>query len=253
MIPRIIHYCWFGRNPLPELSIKCIESWKKFLPDYEIKEWNEDNFNVDAILYTKDAYAEKRYAFVSDYARFYILYKYGGIYFDTDVELIKPIDDILRRGGFMGVQGHCKGYLCGIYVPHLNITVAAGLGIAAEPGHVIYKELLNVYDNLHFKDDKGKLNVKTVVYYTTEVLSRHGLQKDNDNIQCVDGIYIYPEDYFNPINIITERLHVTENTRSIHWFMASWKRLSTKEKIVRFIRRILPEKILLIYHNYKFQ
>ena len=101
MIPKVIHYCWFGRNPLPPLAIKCIESWKKFLPDYEIKGWNEDNFDVNIIPYTQEAYQAKKYAFVSDYARFWILYKYGGIYFDTDVEVIRPLDDIIARGPFM--------------------------------------------------------------------------------------------------------------------------------------------------------
>ena len=104
MIPKIIHYCWFGRNPLPELALKCIASWKKYMPDYEIKEWNEDNFDVNIIPYTAEAYAQKKYAFVSDYARFWILYRYGGIYFDTDVEVIRPIDDIIARGNFMGFE-----------------------------------------------------------------------------------------------------------------------------------------------------
>ena len=104
MIPKIIHYCWFGRNPLPELAQKCIASWRKYLPDYEIKEWNEDNFDVNMIPYTAEAYKAKKYAFVSDYARFWILYKYGGLYFDTDVEVIKPMDDIIARGPFMGCE-----------------------------------------------------------------------------------------------------------------------------------------------------
>ena len=104
MIPKIIHYCWFGHNPLPESAIKCIESWKKFFPDYEIREWNEDNFNVDIIPYTKDAYEAKKYAFVSDYARFWILEKFGGLYFDTDVEVIKSMEDIIAEGAFLGAE-----------------------------------------------------------------------------------------------------------------------------------------------------
>ena len=103
-IPKVIHYCWFGRNPLPKMAVKCIASWRKFLPDYEIKEWNEDNFDVNIIPYTKDAYADGKYAFVSDFARFWILYRYGGVYFDTDVEVIKPMDDIIGRGPFMGLE-----------------------------------------------------------------------------------------------------------------------------------------------------
>ena len=103
-IPKIIHYCWFGRSPLPELAKKCIASWRKYFPDYEIKEWNEDNFDVNSILYTSQAYQAKKYAFVSDYARFWILYMYGGLYFDTDVEVIRPMDDIIQRGPFMGCE-----------------------------------------------------------------------------------------------------------------------------------------------------
>ena len=104
MIPKVIHYCWFGRNPLPASARKCIDSWKKFFPDYEIKEWNEDNFDVNMIPYTHEAYSVKKYAFVSDYARFWILYNYGGLYFDTDVEVIRPMDDIVARGPFMGIE-----------------------------------------------------------------------------------------------------------------------------------------------------
>ena len=104
MIPKVIHYCWFGRNPLPESAVKCINSWRKHFPDYEIKEWNEDNFDVNIIPYTKEAYEAKKYAFVSDYARMWILYHFGGLYFDTDVEVIKPMDDIVKRGPFMGIE-----------------------------------------------------------------------------------------------------------------------------------------------------
>ena len=101
MIPKTIHYCWFGGNPLPEMAIKCIESWKKFLPDYEIKQWDESNFDVNMIPYAAEAYKAKKYAFVSDFARFWILYNYGGLYFDTDVEVIKPMDNIIAKGPFM--------------------------------------------------------------------------------------------------------------------------------------------------------
>ena len=104
MITKTIHYCWFGRGELPEKAKQCIESWKKFCPDYEIKEWNEDNFDMNSCAYVKEAYEAKKWAFVSDYARFEILYKYGGLYFDTDVELVKSFDDIVSKGTFMGLQ-----------------------------------------------------------------------------------------------------------------------------------------------------
>ena len=127
MIPKVIHYCWFGGNPLPPLALKCIESWKTFLPGYEIKEWNESNFDVNSIAYTREAYEARKYAFVSDYARFHILYHHGGLYFDTDVELIRPIDDIVARGAFMGCECEAKP---GATAP----AVAPGLGLGCNPG-----------------------------------------------------------------------------------------------------------------------
>ena len=136
MIPKVIHYCWFGGNPLPEFAIKCIDSWRKYMPDYEIKEWNESNFDVNIIPYTKEAYEAKKYAFVSDYARFWILYHYGGVYFDTDVEVIRPLDEIIERGAFMGCEIDGQD-------PHYgDIAVNPGLGLAVKAGHQVYKAIL---------------------------------------------------------------------------------------------------------------
>ena len=146
MIPKIIHYCWFGRNPLPESAKKCIDSWRKFLPDYEIKEWNEDNFDVNIIPYTQQAYEAKKYAFVSDYARFWILYHHGGVYFDTDVEVIRPMDDIIEKRPFMGrekgafIKDICDNTItvqgdAGLGVaPGLGLGVNPGLGLGVNPG-----------------------------------------------------------------------------------------------------------------------
>lgn len=213
MIPKIIHYCWFGHNPLPESAIKCINSWREYLPDYKIKEWNENNFDVNIIPYTQEAYEAKKYAFVSDYARFWILYYYGGLYFDTDVEVIKPMDDIIERGPFMGIEVVAKGN----ELP----KVAPGLGLGVNPGLGLYKKLLEKYDTLRFKNEDGTLNKKTIVAYTTEVLQENGLISSND-IQNVGGVWIYPADYFNPLDSLTGKLKLTENTRSIHWYMNSW-------------------------------
>ena len=219
MIPKIIHYCWFGRNPLPELAQKCIASWKKYLPDYEIKEWNEDNFDVNIIPYTAEAYAQKKYAFVSDYARFWILYKYGGIYFDTDVEVIRPIDDIIARGNFMGFEtdpNPKKGDASGG-------SVAPGLGLGVNPGLGLYKELLNLYDSLKFKNEDGTLNTKTIVSYTTEILLNHGLNENNDEPQEVAGVWVYPPDVFCPMDHTqANKITVTERTVSIHLYDCSW-------------------------------
>ena len=215
MIPRVIHYCWFGRNPLPKSAVKCINSWRKFFPDYEIKEWNEDNFDVNSIPYTSEAYQARKYAFVSDYARFWILYHYGGVYFDTDVEVIKPIDDIIEQGPFMGIEVECgfqKSYP----------MIAPGLGMAVEAGHILYKKMMDYYLDLHFWREGRMLNHETMVPRTTRFLVEMGLQPHND-FQQVAGIYIYPIDYFNPLESLTGRLNKTDRTRSIHWYMASWQ------------------------------
>ena len=168
MIPKVIHYCWFGRNPLPSLAIKCIESWRKYLPDYEIKEWNEDNFDVNIIPYTQEAYQVGKYAFVSDYARFWILYKYGGLYFDTDVEVIKPMDDIIARGPFMG---------CEKDVSDTSVArVAPGLGLGVNPGLGLYKEILEMYSKLSFLNKDVTYKQKTKVQNMKEILCEYGLK-----------------------------------------------------------------------------
>lgn len=241
MIPKVIHYCWFGKNPLPPLALKCIASWKKFFPDYEIKEWNEDNFNVNIIPYTQEAYTAKKYAFVSDYARFWILYNYGGLYFDTDVEIIKSFEDILSKGPFMGAEKSIR---------HNNdkIDVAAGLGLGANKGMTIYKDILDYYSTLHFLDKNGTMIPKTVCHIVTEKLEEKGLKHTND-IQTIDGITIYPAEYFNPIDFVTRRLHINKYTHSIHWYMASWEVKTWKKNIKRLIRSIFPETWLLWYNK----
>lgn len=237
MIPKVIHYCWFGHNPLPELALRCIASWKKYLPDYEIKEWNEGNFDVHSIPYISEAYDAKKYAFVSDYARFWILYHYGGVYFDTDVEIIRPLNEIIDRGPFMGCESDGK-------------AVAPGLGLACNPGLGFYQEMLDKYKSLHFKKEDGTLNLETVVSYTTEQLEKHGLQ-DISGIQQIDGIFIYPSEYFCPINITTKRLHITSNTYTIHHYAGSWVEKSIGKRIKQCVRGLFPESWLIMYNQMK--
>ena len=215
MIPKTIHYCWFGGNPLPRSAQKCISSWRKFFPDYEIKEWNEGNYDISKIPYIRQAYEAKKYAFVSDYARFDILCQYGGVYFDTDVEVIKPFDDILETGAFMGCERD------GVVSNEIKIDVAPGLGLAAEPGLQLYREILDLYETLKFLQPDGSQNTKTVGEYTTNVLKLNGL-KDINGIQNIEGITIYPKEYFNPFDNATGKLTITENTHSIHWYSKSW-------------------------------
>ena len=226
MIPRVIHYCWFGRKPLPPLAQRCIESWQNYLPDYEIKEWNEDNFDIDILPYTADAYAAGKYAFVSDYARFWILYKSGGVYFDTDVELIRSLDDVLARGPFMGFEIANKN----------RLAVAPGLGLAAEPGMPLYQKILSRYETMSFAREDGSLNPYTMIPMVTELLVAAGLKGDG-TIEHIAGIDVYPPDWFNPFDDLTGRLNKTENTRSIHWFAKSWMEPEAVWKV--FVKRIL--------------
>lgn len=226
-IPKVIHYCWFGGNPLPPMARKCIASWKKYLPDYEIREWNEDNFDVNAVPYTREAYAARKFAFVSDYARFVILHRHGGLYFDTDVEVIRPLDDIVARGAFMGCEtdGGDGG-----------MTVAPGLGLGTPTGSPLYAEILTLYAGLHFIDAQGNQNLKTVVQYTTELLRAHGM-RDVAGIQQVAETYIYPTAFFCPISVVDGKLRVTPDTRCIHHYAQSWQSPWRKygRKIVLFL------------------
>lgn len=222
VIPKVIHYCWFGENPLPELAKICIDSWKKYLPDYEIKEWNETNFDLNSCEYIREAYNCKKWAFVSDYARFWILYNYGGLYFDTDVEIIKPMNDILKCGSFMGFEN----------MGNAEFKVAPGLGLGANPGLGLYKEILEMYNSSHFLNNDGTLNLLTVVDRTTNILKKHGLKNKNEK-QTIEGVTIYPFDYFCPIDCATGRKSITSNTRSIHWYMDSWGSVGKAEIIER--------------------
>lgn len=238
-IPKIIHYCWFGGNPLPKSAEKYIESWKKFFPDYEIKEWNESNFDVRMIPYTAEAYDAKKYAYVSDYARFWILFHYGGLYFDTDVEVIKPMDDIIAKGPFMGCEKDAKDV--GRYP-----DVAPGLGLGMPAGHPFLNELLRMYEQLSFAVENKDGLYKTVVDYTSELLSKHGLA-EVEGIQHVAGIYIYPKEYFSPLEHVNQ-LHVTENTRSIHFYAGTW--ITGKERLKKRIIKMIGSRAYGLFLKY---
>ena len=228
MIPKKIHYCWFGRNPLPELAIKCIESWKKYCPDYEIIEWNEDNFDYTSCDYIKEAYEQKRWAFVSDYARFWILYKYGGLYFDTDVELIKPIDDLIERGPFMGLEREFDfGSInrvqdSSVVEKQAGIYVAPGLGLYATPGMELYSHILDEYQKRHFINEFGKEDTTTVVQIVSNLLSQYMIETVDDITLKTGDVYIYRKDVLCPIDYRSGKIEITDNTRAIHHYMASW-------------------------------
>ncbi len=221
MIPKKIHYCWFGRAAKPRLAEKCIKSWKKYCPHYEIIEWNEDNFDVNLNPYTKMCYTQKKYAFLSDYIRLLIVYRYGGIYLDTDVEIIKPFDDLLDRGAFLGFEN--------------DQYVNTGVGFGAEAGHILVKKMLEEY-NPYLSGDNGTAGCPIL---NTSALLREGLKQDG-TLQQINGAVIYPKEYFNPLESTTGKLLKTENTYSIHWYSMSWLPLGQrlKSKVTKVFHRL---------------
>ncbi len=228
---KVIHYCWFGGSPLPPLAQRCIESWHKFLPDYEIRRWDESNFDVNILPYTADAYAAGKYAFVSDYARFWILYREGGVYFDTDVEVIRPLDDVILRGPFMGfeIDGGTR-----------PMAVNPGLGLAADRAMPLYAEILERYETMTFLLPDGTQNPYTMIPMVTQLLQEKGLKGDG-TIEHVAGIDVYPSEWFNPFDDATGRLRKTGNTRSIHWYAKSWMPAEPvwKVNLKRLARRLI--------------
>lgn len=242
MIPKKIHYCWFGEKKFSNTIKECINSWHEICPDYEIIFWNEDNFDIEQNEYVREAYKNKKYAFVSDYARFKILYEHGGIYLDTDVKLIKTLDDFLNTKCFMGFEN--------------DVSIAPGLIMGAEKKSVYMLEFMNYYNTLSFYLEDGNLNLKTVCDIVTENLEKKGLQK-NGKSQIVENIHIYSQEYFAPYNIENNILRITPNTYSIHLYEGSW--LNTKEKKykkkIKFynkIEYIFGKKFLNIILSFEF-
>ncbi len=234
MIPKKIHYCWFGGKPLNKLGRKCLKSWKKYFPDYEIIEWNESNFDLTCCPYAKEAYEAKKWAFVSDYVRYKILYEQGGIYFDTDVEVIKSFDDILSEGAFLGNESP---------YPEQKIAINPGLGCATPAKLPFYREILEDYERSSFYNENGTVNLYNIVDRTTDLLKEKGL-KNTSEVQKVAEITIYPAEYFCPINMDSGKMEKTKNTHSIHRYAASW--VSRKErfrgKVYHFIYRCFGKK-----------
>lgn len=217
MIPKIIHYCWFGKKEKPDFVDKMIETWKKNCPDYKIMEWNEDNFDIHINQYVEQAYQNKKYAFVSDVARLYALLNVGGIYLDTDVELLKPLDELLSSELFIGFQD--------------TKNINTGL-IASEKDNKTIKKMFEQYNNKTFIKTNGEFDMTTNVKIITKILIDKGLKLNNQR-QKIENIEIYPTEFFCPIDYVTGKKNISKRTYAIHWFGSSWL-----PPIVRFRKKI---------------
>lgn len=231
MIPKIIHYCWFGSKKMPEMETKCIDSWKKYCSDYKIIKWSEENFDINICDYVKEAYENKKYAFVSDFVRLYVLVYYGGIYMDADVEVLKPIDKFLCEKAFSGFQ---------------NPTVVPTGIMGAEKGFPFFKELLDEYWQKHFVHSDGELDLTANVAMITDFCVKYGLIKNNEK-QSIAGLTLYPMDYFCPKNPSTGMINTTKNTYTIHHFTGSWVKRVSKVLIDLKLEEIKSASQLYLY------
>lgn len=233
-IPKIIHYCWFGKNEKPDLANRCIESWKKYCGDYELREWNEDNFDINSNLYVKQAFDNKKFAFVTDYVRLYALYTQGGIYMDTDVEVLKPLDKFLTCHAFSSFEN--------------NNMIPTGI-IGAEKGNVWIKDLLDEYTDLTFIDKNGNFDLTTNVSRITKLThDKYGLQLTSSYQKLKNGVVsLYPFDYFCPKDWETGKINLTSNSYTIHHFSGSWHTPKEKKKAENNRKRL--QKYITKYGN----
>lgn len=221
-IPKIIHYCWFGGKPLTALGKKCLASWEKYLPDYQIILWDESNLDVNSIPYTKQAYQEKKYAFVSDYVRYKVLYDFGGIYMDTDVEVLRNLDVFLDKESFTGFED--------------SQLVAPGLILGSVKGNPFMKDMMKIYEQSNFINSDNTFNLKTAPQNLTELLMGRGLVT-KDEYQKISGMSIYPKEYFCPKSWVTRELKITSNTFTIHHYEGSW--ISQFQKIKTHMKTLI--------------
>ena len=238
MIPKIIHYCWFGGNEKSALIKRCIESWQRFCPDYEIKEWGESTFDLaSAPVYVREAYEAKKWAFVTDYVRLWAMHEYGGVYMDTDVEIVRPIDEFLCHRGFTGFED--------------DVHMVTGI-MAAEKELPLMKSLLSYYDTRHFVLEDGSFDMTTNTVSITNALKSMGFVP-NGHLQVNDGFAIYPSDFFCPLDDATGKLSKTKNTAAIHWFNKSWltEKVRLRSKITRVFHRIFGVDCFKIFKRKK--
>lgn len=230
IIPKKIHYCWFGKKEKPEFLQKCIDGWKELCPDYEFIEWNETNYNVNRHAYTAEAYQKEKYGFVTDVARLDILYEHGGIYMDTDVTLLRNLDDLLYQQGFIGAEKWG------------NVNTGGGCGFI--PGHPLLKELIDYRDRYHFVLEDGSLNIETCGMYETKVFIMHGFKPSNQ-LQHIEGVTVYPSYVNHPYDYMSGKTDIVESTVSIHHFYGGWmdendkdNRINTQRAFNNIMNRI---------------
>lgn len=228
MIPRKIHYCWFGRGEMPDLAKNCIASWHRYMPDWEYKLWNEDNFDVKSVPYTKEAYGAKKFAFVSDYVRLWALEREGGLYMDVDFEVYKPFDDLLHWHAFAGYEGSK-------YSP-----VMMGV-IASEPHGIWVIEQLERYQGRHFINTDGVLDMTTNVKFVFDDMKIQGFVP-NGKEQDYKDLHVLPVDYFCPRQT-TGEYYRTDNTYCDHLGIGSWSETDGwKERV----RRLVGQKNMIL-------
>ena len=225
MIPKIIHYCWFGHGEMPDLALRCIESWHKYMPDYEYKLWNEGNFDIHCNSYVEEAYEAKKYAFVTDYVRLFALFSEGGVYMDTDVEVLKSFDDLLHLSGFIGFEGTK-------YSP-----VGTGT-IACMPHGEWVAEQMRAYQSIHFVLPDGSFDLLTNPFRITAIMKENGFVQ-NGREQVYKDMHVFPVEYFCPRQT-TGEVFITENTYCDHHFMGSWRK--EKKNWKYFLLRLVGEK-----------
>lgn len=217
-IPKTIHYCWFGGKVIPSQLQKCVDSWKKYCPDYEIVRWDENNYDISKNQYMREAYEKKQWGFVVDYARLDIVYKYGGFYLDTDVELISSLEP-LRAGNMF----------CAFFN---ETTIAFGAGVGAKKGHKLILEMRDIYEDYNFIDEKGEMNRRTCTFYQNQVLKKHGFKMTN-NFQIKDDVIVYPTGIILSRDY-TNRQKITEKTIAIHHGAGSWRTDDEKKHVALF-------------------
>lgn len=228
-IPRIIHYCWFGRGEKPKKIVRCLKSWQKYLSDYQFVEWNEDNFDINFNLFVKQSYEAKKYAFVSDYVRLFALYHHGGIYMDTDVEVLKPLDPFLKHDAFSGFEDE-------------HYLQSGTMG--STQGHQWIKELMEYYQNRSFLLRDGKQDMTTNTAMMTRNGSRHGLVLNGKYQVLKNEVTFYPRTYFSPYDYIDGGSFITDKSYTIHHFAKSWLPLHVRVsgELKRIIGRFFGPK-----------